>query len=71
MYHRITKDTFFHLKLEFLSPTSNGELQPDTPIEITVTLQPQLLSSLPKTQLILTPSPITWLNSANPSQIET
>ena len=48
LYQCISADTLFHTKPELLSPTSNGELQPDVPIQVTVTLQPQLLSSLPQ-----------------------
>ena len=46
LYQRITTATLFHLKPELLRPTSNGALQPNTPIKISVSLQPQLLSSL-------------------------
>lgn len=45
-YQRITTDNLFHLKPELLSPIANGDLQPDVVIEMTATLQPQLLPSL-------------------------
>ena len=48
LYQRITTDNLFHLNPQLLSPTSNSEFQPDIPIKITATLQPQLLSSLPQ-----------------------
>ena len=48
LYRRITTDTLFHLKPELLSPTSKGDFQLGSAIEITTALRPQLLSSLPQ-----------------------
>ena len=45
-YQHITTNHLFHLKPTLLSPTFAEDFQSDVPVEITVTLQPQLLSSL-------------------------
>ncbi|NEQ54042.1 MAG: YbjN domain-containing protein [Leptolyngbya sp. SIO3F4] len=47
LYQHIV-NKLFHLKSELLSPTSDSVFNPNTPIEITASLQPQLLLSLPK-----------------------
>ena len=46
LYQSITTETLFHLKPGLFSPIHDSEVQPDTLIAITATLQPQLLSSL-------------------------
>lgn len=47
-YQHITTHHLFHLKSELLSPTFREDFQSDKLIEIIITLQPQLLQSLPQ-----------------------
>ncbi len=46
LYQRIDTEALFHLKPELRSPLSDHNFQSVANIKITVTLQPQLLSSL-------------------------
>jgi hypothetical protein len=46
LYHHIDTQALFNLKTELRGSLSNGDFQPEANIEIEVTLQPELLSSL-------------------------